>query len=263
MKEFSPKGEAKVSPENILGSGFKHLEIVGQGSGAGFEFKNLNLPTNWVKSLKTLEQQDPSKLSAFYSSICEQNGCSLENIKFDPQRIIQEMSIKNKGSNRISTIAFSKLFNERREGVYEVENLFDTNSAFVIQSIMAKHLNFFNSQHSYIEGTIGHGFSPRGLEIPRKYFENKRPFISDYYRECFVNQAYNIAGRFGLDIHQIDIDENGLLKSCYVEGRFAPGYRLENGGGLNCRTYCGHNIDNLDQAFTLQTIVASYLNNLI
>jgi len=255
--------ETEVNPEEVLGSEFKHLEIIGQGSGAGFRLKNLSLPIGWEKSIDSLRQFELSRITTLYSSICEQNGCSLESIEINSQRVLQKMGIKNNGSDQISTIAFSKWFSERQKGVYEVENLTDIRSAFVMQSIIAKHLNFFKlNRYSYVEGIIGKGFYPIGLEIPRRYFETKKPIINQHFQDNFINQAYNIAGRFGLNLQHLDFDNKGLLKSCYIDGD-ATGYYLENGGDSNHRTYCGHNVDRPDQAFALQTIVSSYLNHLI
>lgn len=252
-----------VDPEKVWGSDFKHLEIIGQGSGLGFDFVGLNLPKEWEKSLNQIKLISFDKINSFFSTICQTNNCSLESLVLDSNNILQEIIIKNKNSNNQSRVSLPDPFSFKSEtGIYQVENVKDYSSAFVIQNLVSRYLDFCFPQNDYsrIEGY--NGFGPINLKIPEKYFESKKPIINEYFKEQFIFKANNICGRFGVELEYLSFKENGILRSCSVTGDRTCFY-LENGGSRENREFNSHNVDTYQQAFALHTVVSSYLNHLI
>lgn len=112
-------------------------------------------------------------------------------------------------------------------------------------------------------GGCGYGFSD--LNLPRRWEEAIPTLNGQYFRNSFEHFAHNVAGRFGLTIQSIFWDEKtGILTSVNLKEGNACGIYLERafpateGGG-----YHGHNVDRLDQAHCLFSIVARFINEIL
>lgn len=252
-----------VDPEKVWGSDFKHLEVIGQGSGLGFDFVGLNLPKEWEKSLDGIKSKSLDRINCFFTEICQKHDCSLESLTLDSNNILQEIIIRNKSSNNQSKVSLAGPFSfKSKEGIYQAENVKDYSSAFVIQNLVSRYLDFCFSDYEYSRIEGGNGFGSVNLKIPSKYFNTSKPVINEYFKEQFIFKANNICGRFGVELEDLSFREDGILRSCSVTGDRTCLY-LENGGSEINSSFEPHNIDTYQQAFALHTIVSSYLNHLI
>lgn len=264
MKEagnfHSEFNEDIINPEKVWGSDFKHLEIIGQGSGGGFNFIGLNLPKNWSEYIDQIKSKKFDRIQNFYSEICQRHNSNLESLILDSNNILKEISIRNIDSNNLSKVILGDPSNFRQQdGVYQAENVKDYQSAFLIQNLICRYLDYCFSEYNYSRVEGGNGFAPVNLKIPEKYFKSKEPVINDYSKQEFIYKANNICGRFGVELEDLTFKENDILQSCSVTGDRTCFY-LENGGDQFNSEFTSHNVDTYSQAFALHTIVSSYLN---
>lgn len=114
-------------------------------------------------------------------------------------------------------------------------------------------------------GGSGYGFGFRDLNLPRRW-EEALPQLNDpYFRQFFEKFAHNVAGRFGLTLQAIFWDEKtGILTSVNLkEGNGCGIYLERNFPQTEDGGYHGHNIDRLDQAHCLFSIVAKFINEIL
>lgn len=257
------ENEGLLSPEKVWGSSFRHIEIIGHGTGRDFEIKGLNLPRNWNKNYSTLEKIDTAGFWKVVNAECQEMGYELASMAFYKHNILKEVSIRNKKDSSVAKLFLDEFMNNN--GTYITQGLSTLESVFVFQKFGATYLDLFDwkgLKHAYVEGIIGTGFGPIHMEIPEKYSKLEDIKISPYFQDQFRLNASNIAGRFGLDLVMLNFSDNGLLTGVDVTGDRTC-YYLEPGVRSNRHTYIEHNVDHLDQAFALHTIVASFINHLL
>lgn len=117
-----------------------------------------------------------------------------------------------------------------------------------------------------IEGQgSGYGFGFQDLNLPRRWEEALEGLNHPNFRYGFERYAHNIAGRFGLTIQTIFWDEKtGLLTSVNLKEGNACGIYLERSFPMTEEGgYHGHNVDRLDQAHCLFSIVARFINEIL
>lgn len=252
--------ETVVNPEEVWGSEFRVLEIIGNGTGKDFEITGLNLPREWELKLKELKLINKDVIKNNYDEICSDWGFSLDKLYLDRKNILREIVIKNDQTNDISKLVLTDQFPFKEQGIYQTENTKTIESVFLLQQLGCIYLKTFRTEndYAYIAGSKG-CLGSRGLKVPEKYFKSDSIVTHSGYQQNFIYNAYNIAGRFGLDLENIHFDDKGILDFVHIQGNAAT-YALEK---RNNRQYSEHNIDTLEQAMALHTIVASYINFLL
>ncbi len=255
--------EIPINPEDVWGSDFRIVEIVANGTGKDFKITGLNLPREWELKLDNLKAISPQRMTDFYTKICSDWDFSLESLKLDPNNVLKEVQIKNNKTNTISKLHLAS-FPFEEKGIYEAENLTTIDAAFIFQEIGASYLKSIwnENDYAYIGGnriSMGGGFGPDGLKVPKKYFESQDTVTNSYYQEKFIYNAHNIAGRFGLDLLDLGFNDRGILNFVSVQGDRTT-YALEN---RNDPKYHSHNVDTPEQAAVLHNIVASHINFLL
>lgn len=258
--------ENEVSPETVLGSQQRVAEIIGLGSGRGFELRGINLPKNWSVSIDNLKAIHVNKYESYIDGICRKWDFLLNKIVFDKNNALREITIGNR-KGELSRIFLAEFGKDKEKGVYLTEGLDKIESVMIFQEIMASYLDYgwgddFN--YGYIlcnpKNTMGGGFGPIDLDIPIDILESRNILADVYIQRFFSNQAFNIAGRFGLELEEIKFDKRGLLTGVGVSGD-RTSYSL--GDSVSSRgSYSAHNVDTPYQAAALHTIVAKYINSL-
>lgn len=259
--------EDEVNPELVWGSSQKVIEIVGLGSGRGFELKGINLPKNWNESIDNLKNIHIDKLQDYNQGICKKWNFSLEKTVLDHNNVLKEMVIKNK-DDELSRLVLAEFGIEQQRGQYLADGLNKIEPVMIFQEIMADYLDFgwgddFDYGHILCDPkrSMGSGFSPLDLEVPKDFFESREILTNEYFQKELINRAFNITGRFGMNLEDLSFDKRGLLTSVAVSGDRTCYYLEEFGSRDN--KYVSHNVDNAYQAAALHTIVASYINFLL
>lgn len=259
-----------IDPRIVWGSKKRIIEIIGQGSGRGFELKNANLPERWEDSIDRSRQIDLGRLALNNSEICEKWGYNLEAIDFDQNGVLRTMSIKNCDGKDVSTLELSSSGHQREteKGIYVTNNIDSIEAAIVTQEILSRYLGFLSDddfKYGYIGSSssvvMGGGFGPVGLEIPKDIFRRDEEITGEGYQTHLYEQAINIAGRFGIQLEGVDFDDRGALRSVSVEGDRV--YYGLGDSGRRSNKYESHNVDNAYQAAVLHGIVALYINFLL
>jgi len=256
--------EEEISPEDVWGNDFKFIEIIGHGSGRGFGIEGLNLPKGWEKRLGRLESVDISVIAKNFDSLCEEWEYSLEEINFDKNKVLKEVIIRNKTTSDSSSLILSGQIPGLNDGIYQAVNLPTIESVFLLQQLGARYLNIFDwgeFKHSYIVGEKGMDLGSAYLRIPKKILGRGETITNQRFQSQFHINASNIAGRFGLSLRRLFFDERGLLGNIDIDVSGSCGYYLDPSG--NNLEYSSHNVDTLEQAATLHTIVASFINHLL
>lgn len=269
-KEFSSKVISvgpNVDDRDVWGDEKRLVEIVGLGSGHGFRLSNINLPKNWENSLEVLKNVDLNRFESFNTAICEKWGFTLDKMVFDPNKILKEISVSNNKRTCVYSMSLSEFYVDKQRGRYIADNLDRIEPAMIFQEIAATYFNFgwgdgFDYGHicSDPQSPMG-GFGPLDLKIPKNIFNLDQIITNGHYQENFINNAFNIAGRFGLSAENIKFNDKGILTEVSVgDGRTS--YYLDDRGHYD-NTYVSHNVDNSYQAAALHDIVASYINFLL
>ena len=252
--------ESLINPEEIWGSEVRVPIIVGQGSGLGFEFKNLSLPTNWEVAIPKLKELDHSIFAGFFSDHCQERGYEAGDMKYDPSTgILTQITVN---TQPVSSLRLSEFSFEREKGIYVAENVNDIKVAIILQSIAARFLNYvamdsqIEDRYPYLDGNQ-EGYYPLNLSIPDKFINAQEPLTNSYYQRHFEIEASNIAGRFGLTLGSITFDDRGVLSHVDITVG-SCGYDLNRG-----REYLPHNVDSPYQGAALQGITASFINFLL
>jgi len=247
--------EAEVNPNMVYGSEQRVMEIVGLGSGRGFELKGINLPEDWNKSIDILREIDRELFERSNTIICEQWGFSLEGIVFDLNNVLKGIGIRDNKTNTVSEIFLDTIFEWGENGSYTSVNLNTIESAIALQEIMINYLSFGWGENFPYSCVSRRG--SRNLRIPKSVYTLDKEITNTSYQEKFYPRASNIAGRFGLDLEgEPEFDEKGILKSVAVFGDRTWYCREED-------IYCAHNVDSVYQAAALHTIVARHINDLL
>lgn len=258
----------EVNPDEVWGDKRKVFEIVGLGSGRGFEIANVNLPRDWEKDIEKLKFLDYQKIETMYSMMCEEyKGYCLDKIKFDPKGVLTEVAVKNENSESIAKLRlnYNGLNWRRQEGIYFSENINDIKSAVLLMEIIGTHFSFVwgdEFDYSYIvpfSNGCMRGYGSAHLRLPKKVYElgEGKKVTNEYYQQSLGRLALNISGRFGLKYDKTDVafDDNGILLGASVEGD-RTNYTIGQFG----RDYQPHNVDTAYQAAALHGIVANYIN---
>lgn len=258
---------SEVDFNDIWGKEFRIPSIVGEGSGAGFNFSNLHLPRGWEEVVPKSEVS-PEKLQKLLDRYCQMFHLPAGKIEFYPENsVLKGISIKTKP---ISRLELDTEFPYNQEGRYQGKNIKDLKVAIVLERLAVGWLGMLwdevdqglsRSHYSYIDGEPGRGFWSHNLAIPKEYLETKEPVTNNYYQRSFLLNASNIAGRFGLTLREIHFDNRGIPTSFDIREGNACGYDL--GFGMNNGQYVGHNVDRADQAAVLHGIGAFFINHLL
>lgn len=264
--QFTYKG-TEVDKDEVWGGPKRIVEIEGLGSGRGFKLNNINLPRDWDESKDKLKNFDLKRFETLNQEICEKWGFELERIVFDPSKILKEISVKNPKTDLVSKMALSDMWLARK-GDYVTDNLESVEPTMIFQEVAASYFNcVWGDKFSYgsiycdTKSKLGGGYNPLWLEVPQDIYESDGILVGEHYQEELIHEAFNISGRFGLKIKDIDFDDRGLLTYVAVDGDRTC-YYLEN-AGISSRRYQGHNIDTPYQALAMHNIVASYINFLL
>ncbi len=258
-----------VDPNEIRGSDPKVVEIIGLGSGRGFELKNLNLPIDWDEQLDDAKAIDLECFCHLSESICQKWGYSVDEMIVDRNNILKKLSIINSKSSELSTIQLNSTIFSCQCDEYDAGELSDINSAMIFQEIMSKYFyrcwgikNNFDYGHISCcpDGGMGNGYGPIDLKVPKKCFESSEESTDSAFQKRFGNKAINIAGRFGVGLNFTKFDEKGILYDVSVTGD-RTGYCLSQ-SERSANTYTSHNIDTPYQAAALHGIVALFINYL-
>lgn len=259
--------EQSIDPDEFWGDEQRIIEIIGEGSGDGFRLEHANLPINWEMSLDKVKRISLEKYAQLVSSRCETYGYDLKEVSFDSNKILTKLVIGK--NNSIASMELGGGYLEDQKAKYKTENLTKIGSAVLMQSLLSEYLSFSWSTEDFDYGRIGYsgdyigGFFPIDLKIPRNI--NIDGFVTnDFFQQSFMNKANNIAGRFGVDLKNIQFTENGLLNLAEVEGVNGCYYSLDRFFDEKYkRQYHCHNVDSYSQSVALHGIVASYINFLI
>lgn len=256
----------EVDSDEVWGNPQRIIEIIGEGSGNGFKLQNANLPREWEKSLDCVKKIDLSRFADFHAEICVERAYKLEEMSFDSNNILTLASIRNLEDGLISEISLSDSWLFKRErGEYISNNLRKIGSAVIFQTMLSRYLGHGwgrNFDYGYIDG-LGIGvYGPIDLKVPKDIFNKEGQITGEDYQKDFCDKAHNIAGRFGLEMTNIDFDGRGILHTVNVTGDRTY-YSLEDCGYNKRRQYVSHNVDRADQAAALHGIVASYINFLL
>lgn len=179
--------------------------------------------------------------------------------------LLDKISVKTKP---VSALMLTSRWFQRESGIYEPQNINDIDVAITLQRNVAKFLNFASSQiddkHpiiSYIDGNQRHYYSEE-LRIPNRFLSPEEPLTHDYYQSVFQVKASNIAGRFGLDLRDIEFDERGIPRHIGILPGNACFYYLDPNDRRD-GTYGGHNVDTPYQAVALHSIGAMFINDML
>ena len=255
------KQSSKVNAEEVWGDYQKVVDITGLGSGKGFEIDNANLPKGWESSSLNIE---PKVFAGFYSSMCEDRGLQLQEMSFDPNKILTEAIIRDK-NNILSRLYLDNDCVRPDKGKYLTDNLHKIGAAVLFQDMISRYLGYCwgnKFDYGYIDGLDRGGYMPVDLKVPKDIFEKKDQITNAYYQNGFCNQAHNIAGRFGLELKDVNFDDRGILHSVNVAGD-STYYSLADCGQNMNRKYVSHNVDSAEQAAVLHGIVSLYINYLL
>lgn len=267
FENFTSK-ETEVNPEIVWGSEQRVTEIVGLGSGRGFELKGINLPKDWDQSIENLRRINLDNFKKYSAEICNKWNFSLEQVVFDPNKVLKEVKIKNTKNNIESRIFLPDYGVDAKNGIYLSENLNTIEPVMIFQELMADYLDFGwgdEFDYGYVayneKSSHGGNFGPIDLEIPSQFFNSGKNLTHEGFQKDFAIEASNITGRFGINLKEIKFNDRDLLTVVGVTGNRTC-YFLENGGrGTN--KFESHNVDTPYQAAALHTIVASYVNFLL
>lgn len=273
--QYMEKGEIKVvtqeqavNPDEFWGDKQRVVEIIGEGSGNGFSIKNANLPMNWEESLDNVKKIGIDRYTQSISEECNLLGYGLKEVIFDTNNILTKLVIAKKDGFE-SNLELGGDFRECEKAEYTTRNLSKIGAAVLMQSLISEYLSFGWGDENFRYGHIGYSgddigsYYPVDLAIP-EIINLDEKITNEYYQEVFKNNANNIAGRFGINLRNIDFTKNGLLQYVEVDGVNGCFYNLEDTytGRPNRRYYC-HNVDSASQASALHGIVASYINFLL
>ena len=256
--------EQPVNPEVVWGSDFKIVQIIGLGSGQGFTFDGLNLPREWEANIPKLKQINPEVLTDYCQNLCEPWNFNLEKLHLDKNNVLKEVIIKNNKTQDLSHLVLSEEFREQERGIYVGKNINKIEPAIILQQIGCQFLRsgWYENGYAIISGNpgsmFGSGFGSDNLKIPKKTFEGTEVVTNSHYQQNFINDAHNIAGRFGENIRSIHFTPRGILSSVDVVGD-RVGYFLDLDDKRNSK-FTSHNVDTPEQAAVLHNIVASHIN---
>lgn len=257
----------KVNPEEVWGSHYQVPEIIGQGSGSGFTLKGLHLPKEWENQAKRLESINPEVMANTCQEYCSPWEFSLRKLRLDNNNVLKEVVIKNNKTNRCCRLSLSGSYFDQEKGIYISEDLKTIEPAIILQQIGCTFLRAGWHENGYpcVSGNrrtgFGPGFGQNCLQIPEKYYYGTDIVTRANYQEKFINNAHNIAGRFGTEIRSIHFSPRGILDSVDVQGD-RTGYFLDLDDKNNPR-FSSHNVDTPEQATVLHNIIASHINFLL
>ncbi len=243
----------------------KVLEVIGLGSGKGFDIRNICLPNDWCETPKLSSEISLVRFEKLCIDICDKWEYNVKKIVVDPNSIIKEIIINN--ANHESIAHISDDWVAARNGEYSFEGIKDIEPTMIFQEIMAIYLNsrFCDDiDYGYIScdpnKPMG-GFGPANLKIPKFVFDFDEAVTDEHRQNIISRKAENIVGRFGLDLVSVKFDEKGLLCEADVDGNSTCLFLSDQ--GLSRYKYESHNIDNPYQAVALHGIVASFINYLL
>lgn len=253
-----------INPDSFWGGKQRIIEVIGEGSGAGFSLKHANLPMDWEKSLDRVREIQIERFSKYIISSCAMYGYKTDEICFDSNNILKKLVIAD-NPGEVSTLSLGGDFRQVGKAEYSTRNLSKIGAAVLLQSVLSHYLSIGWSNENFRYGYIGKrddyigAYYPRELEIP-KSVDLSQQVTNEYFQEGFKLRANNIAGRFGLDLNNIEFNEKGVLTSVEVNGTNGCYYNLRS---ETSHRYICHNVDTANQAAALHGITASYINFLI
>ncbi len=254
----------KVDPNVTIGREFRIPSIVGEGSGNGFDFAGLHLLDGWSSVQPALKEIDNDRVKSFMEHYCNRHKLpSPGKVKIDSETgVLREYSIRTKP---VSWIYLSGEFPEEREGVYQGDNVRDLRVALALQRGVTtwmwklwKELGY-EKYASFVDGSE-RGYYSYNLQIPEDFRRPEKPVTSIAFQNKFELHAANLAGRFGLDLKNMNFDESGMLRAFYLRQGSACGYYLDPDGFS--WDYNGHNVDRVEQVAVLHGIGADFINHL-
>lgn len=266
MEDILPKvicDEQTVNPDDFWGSKQRVIEIIGEGSGAGFSLKHANLPLDWEKSLNRVREIKIEAYVKYIIDSCVAYKYKANEIGFD-NNILKKLIIADDSGDE-SRLLLGGDFRQIERAEYTTSNLRKIGTAVLFQSVLSHYLSVGWSDENFRYGYIGKrddyigAYYPRELEIP-KSVDLSQQVTNEYFQEGFKLRANNIAGRFGLDLNNIEFNEKGVLTSVEVNGTNGCYYNLRS---ETSHRYICHNVETANQAAALHGITASYINFLI
>ena len=168
--------EQPVNPEVVWGSQYKLSEIIGHGSGQGFELSGLSLPRDWELGITKLKSINFDVISNSCREMCLPWNYDLNLICFDRNNVLKEVIITDNKTNSNSRLILSDSFIEKEKGVYVGENLKTIEPTIILQQIGCMFLQAGWSENGYpcVSGNrhtgFGPGFGQNCLQIPEKYY---------------------------------------------------------------------------------------------
>lgn len=258
-----------VNPDEVWGDKQRIVEIIGEGSGNGFKLENANLPKGWDESLENVKRIDFDRYVQSTSAECDLFGYDLREVTFDNNKILTKLIVANGNGNETSLELGGDFYSRTERAEYSTKNLAKIGAAVLMQSLISDYLSYGWGDDNFRYGRIGFsgdsmgGYYPTDLEIPEN-INIDDAVTNEYYQEMFINNANNIAGRFGTNLKNIEFTKNGLLHIAEVDGVNGCYYSLEGAStGKYGRQFHCHNVDSPRQAAALHGIVASYINFLL
>jgi hypothetical protein len=133
---FIDKNE--VNPDEVWGDSQKVFEIVGLGSGKGFEIANVNLPKDWENSFDQLKSIDPKRVEKLFSMMCQNYGAySLDKLVLDENYVLKEVAVKNEEAQSVARLYLpdNEFDWKKRSGVYVSENINDCQAPNIMNTL--------------------------------------------------------------------------------------------------------------------------------
>src|SRR3989344_4163336 len=91
------------SPEELFTQPFRMSSIVGEGSGRGFNFKDLNLPQGWQNVTSDLKSLDWELFYRTFSRMCEDLGLNPGRLEVDSTTgLLTSLAVENDSHGEVS-----------------------------------------------------------------------------------------------------------------------------------------------------------------
>lgn len=256
-----------LSPELALGRDYYKVPTIrGNGSGRGYGFENLYLPSNWSDAEAKIKSFDWERFYTRYKASCEDLHVRPGELRIDSKTGLLLEILIDDNRNKSAILNTST-------GEYIGNDIESISTAVITQSAIADFLTTVSGMtgtpqnyasidwHRISAGQLV--FYSHDLSLPSKALDSERPVTTGDYQARFANKAHNIAGSFGntYDPRLVEFDELGILRSVRVNGN-ACQYNLER-TGIFAGGYVPHNVDSLKQAAALHAITGMFVNDIM
>lgn len=247
-----------INDRNLIGGEIQVPTIVGVGSGRGFSFRDLYLPKHW----EALTPIRSVSLPAAFKVICQRRNFVPGKVEIDEGTgLLTRLSID---TDPISIIKIQSGHTGQVKGEYFGINVEDIDAAILLHQFVALMLDMlwvgkgYEGIYSYINGEPENYYSVN-LKIPAEFLNPPQPLIDSINRYKFKIHASNIAGRFGVDLGNVNFDERGIpvLYQVRDTGGISSYYLSPKGTYLVDSKLDGYKVA------SLHAIGAYFVNNLL